>query len=242
MARFRSAIFTLGQGRKGGVHMSSFKVLQMAQEDARQAAELSAWADRDPQAKDLLALLDRIKCYVESLVWCPKNPYKQELRVYLQSRCSLGRAAQRLGVSEKWLYKVVKEAADQLQSRFSGVFAVLPLGNLRLVEREFHKATGDCASPLACLTHRYPPTAHEGVKISACEDELRFLRKLARLEDEGLGLDRDKLEHLLYWLGSPGGNRLIRGYVCQSVYGTLDVGLALARISAYENAILTLRK
>lgn len=211
--------------------MSSFRILQMELEEAKQSVELSDWANRDPLAKERLALLERIQAYVESLAWYPKCPYKQELRVYLRSKCSLSRAAQRLGVSEQWLYKLVRQAASELQSRFLGVFQVLQQSNLRVLEREFHKAAGGCLSPLECMTHRYPPMAHDGVKVAACADELRFLRKLARMEDEMLGLDRQKLEHLLYVLGSDVVDRWIREYVNQSVYGNWDVDEALARIS-----------
>lgn len=218
--------------------MSSFGILQMELEEAKQSVELSGWVDRDPQAKDRLALLEQIEHYVESFVWCPKNPYKKELSIYLRSKCSLGRAAQRLGVSEQWLYKLVRQAAVELQSRFSGVFQALQQSNLQILEQEFHKTAGEGPSLLDGLAHRYWPSAHGGVRVASCADELRFLRKLARMDDEVLGLNRKKLEHLLYLLGSDAADRMIREYVSQSVYGTWEVDEALARLGEYENSIL----
>ena len=104
--------------------MVVFKALQIEWDEAKIRLELSdADAGRE-QARQWFDLMSRMDAYIKSFAWFSKSRFKRELRVFLESGCFYRKAARTCGGSEKWLYKVVWQAALVLERRFDEVLRI----------------------------------------------------------------------------------------------------------------------
>ncbi|QSO50157.1 hypothetical protein JZ785_14380 [Alicyclobacillus curvatus] len=216
--------------------MLVFRVLQDELEEAMQRATLSEYDNSVFMAEDWVELLERMVSWVESCTWLPKSPHKRELRAFLQAGCSYRKAAQKCKVSEQWLYSVVDRASSILEQRFYGVLKALRQRNIKAAEHEFRKATGEFPNLFeSVIRNIYQPVQHESVELNSCSDELDFLQWVMGLEDDMVGLDRSRIEHLLYILfeGDP-RYRVAREYLTQCVEGNWGVDETVELLTKYE--------
>lgn len=213
-----------------------FKALQVERDEAKIRVELSdADAGRE-QARQWFDLMSRMDMYIKSLAWFSKSRCKHELRVFLESGCSYRKAARTCGVSEKWLYKVVWQAALVLERRFDEVLRAIRRGNFHDVEQAFRTATGDFSSLFDCVVRNsYQPGLHGGVGLESCSEELCFLRRVMEMEDDMVGLDRSRMEHLLFILFDQDSRyALVRQYLFQCLEGRWGVDETLERLAEHE--------
>lgn len=214
--------------------MLIFRELQIALVEAQQRLVLIDSDAHVRQHEHWVDLLDRVNAYVKSLTWFPKCRYKREIRAFLMTGCSFEKSARKCGVSAKKLYTAVWQADLVLRHRLDAVIKALRSGNVYEAEQAFKVATEDCPNSLEfVLRHRhYEPIWHDDVEMSACGDELSFLQRLNRIDDDMVSLDRDRMEHLLYLLGY--GNAVIRQYLYQCLEGRWSVADTLDMFAKHE--------
>lgn len=216
--------------------MLIFKLLQNELDEAKQRVAYSDWNSPVCGAEDWVELLERVMSWVESYTWLPKSPHKRELRVFLQTGCSYRKTAQKCNVSEQWLYRVVDRASTILEQRFYGVLKTLRERNIHAVEHEFRKAAREFPNLFeSVIRNSYQPVHHESVDLGSCSEELAFLQWVMGLDDDMVGLDRNRIEHLLYILfdGDP-RYQVARQYLAQCVQGDWGVDETLDLLAKYE--------
>lgn len=213
-----------------------FTVLQEELKEAMQRATLSEYDNSVFMAEDWVELLERVMCWVESCTWLPKSPHKRELRAFLQAGCSYRKAAQKCNVSEQWLYSIVDRASSILEQRFYGVLKALRQRNIKAAEHEFRKATGEFPNLFeSVIRNIYQPVQHESVELNSCSDELDFLQSVMVLEDDMVGLDRSRIEHLLYILLEQDSRyQMASQYLSQCIEGSLGITESLNLIARHE--------
>ena len=186
----------------------------------------------DQQKYDLLQSMD---AYNQSLVWVKKERDRPILRDVVVNQLDYHAVAEKHRWSVGRVYSLVHAAAEVLNQRLSGVLAHLQSENLTSAEDEFYLISGHPATWLLSVHQQYRHMAHQGFDISQSEDEIHFLQSLSQADL--LGLDQDKMEHLLYILYNHDNRYLVeRTHLYKCFSDIQGVSETVKAIQAYQRS------
>ena len=216
--------------------MLIFNAIQHEIAEIRERIEIlgadSPTALRDKQRLDLLLSME---AYIKSLVWVQKEQNRPILRDFIVSQHDYQSIAEKYHYSVERVYALVNSAAEVLNQRLSGVLAHLQSENLTSAEDEFYLISGHPATWLLSVHQQYRPMAHQGFDISQSEDEIHFLQSLSQADL--LGLDQDKMEHLLYILFNHDNRYLVeRTHLYKCFSDIQGVSETLVAIKEYQRS------
>lgn len=216
--------------------MLIFKELQIELKEAEKRLDAlgkdSLTFKQDQQWLDFLKSIDE---YFKSFTWLRKKHNRQILRDFLYCGCNFRSTAEKYGISVEWMYKLASYTSELLEKRFYRVLEYVRARELAKAEHEFNLAVGNSDDWFQkVVREHYHPVFNSGVDLSACEDELGFLRNLYNIRDMVLSLDRGKLEHLLYLLNSDESQfAFVRSCLSQCLEGHQDVHGTLEAIKEH---------